>query len=195
MASGGLAGGFARIDRKARMSEESEEVISAALQDILRNALVRIRVIAGVELAARVVVEWNTRMRSTAGRAFWPEARVELNPKLIGLGLNEVERTLLHELAHLVAYHRAGRKRIAPHGVEWREACVEMGIPGERATHQLGLPSVRQARKWKYVCPACGYGIERVREMKRRVACHGCCRRHSGGRYDERFRLQRMKIG
>lgn len=176
------------------MSDESEEVIRAALQDILRDGLARLREVAGNELAAKVVVEWNTRMRSTAGRAFWPEGRVELNPKLIGLSIAEVRRTLLHELAHLVAYHRAGRKRIAPHGVEWKVACADLGIPGERATHQLALPSVKQKRKWEYVCPQCGEGLERVRKMKRFVACYGCCQRFSGGRYDERFRLVKRGI-
>ena len=33
-------------------------------------------------LAGKLSVVWNPRMRSTAGRAFWPEGKIELNPKL-----------------------------------------------------------------------------------------------------------------
>ena len=54
-------------------------------------------------LAGKLSVVWNPRMRSTAGRAFWPEGRVELNPKLIEFSADEVRNTMLHELAHLVA--------------------------------------------------------------------------------------------
>ncbi len=34
------------------------------------------------ELARRVRVGWNSRMQTTAGRAWWPDRTIELNPKL-----------------------------------------------------------------------------------------------------------------
>ena len=40
-----------------------------------------------------------------------------------GIVCDEVDRTLRHELAHLLAQWRVGRRRIAPHGKEWRQAC------------------------------------------------------------------------
>src|ERR1700687_2873461 len=42
--------------------------------------------------------------------------------------IDEIERTLRHELAHLLAQFRVGRRRIAPHGAEWRRACRDLGI-------------------------------------------------------------------
>jgi len=137
----------------------------------------------------QVVVIWNTRMRTTAGRAFWPDAIIELNPKLREVAPEEVERTLLHELAHLVAYARAGRRRIAAHGVEWQQACADLGIPGERATHSLPLSGRKMRRKWRYACPACGEGFDRVRRMKRYAGCYACCKAHNGGYYHKKFRL------
>jgi predicted SprT family Zn-dependent metalloprotease len=41
---------------------------------------------------------------------------------------DEIDRTLRHELAHLLAQFRVGRRRIAPHGPEWRIACRDLGI-------------------------------------------------------------------
>ncbi|MFC4992868.1 SprT-like domain-containing protein [Rubritalea tangerina] len=166
-----------------------EEDIKQALAAILEEAMCRLEELAGAKFARSVSVGWNKRMRSTAGRAFWPEARVELNPKLLSISLEEVRRTLLHELAHLLAYHRCGRRRIAPHGVEWQQACADLGIPGERATHQLALPRRLQAKKWRYCCPSCGEAIERVRKMRRYVACYSCCQKYNGGRYNKRFEL------
>lgn len=149
----------------------------------------RLEELAGDQFAGQVNVVWNKRMRSTAGRAFWPECRIELNPKLVNISLEEVRRTLLHELAHLLAYHRCGRRRIAPHGVEWQQACADLGIPGESARHTLPLPRREQKKKWRYTCPSCSESIERVRQMKRYVACYTCCQKYNKGRYHKRFEL------
>ena len=160
-----------------------------ALHSILEEALQRIEELTDVTFAAQVDVVWNLRMRSTAGRAFWPEAKVELNPKLIEIGLEEVRRTLLHELAHFLAYHRYGCHRIAPHGLEWQLACLDLGIPGEKATHNLPLPRRQQQKKWRYSCPSCGERIDRVRKMKRYIACFPCCQKFNSGRYNKKFQL------
>jgi predicted SprT family Zn-dependent metalloprotease len=156
--------------------------------------MARLEELAGSKFAAQVSVVWNKRMRSTAGRAFWPECRVELNPKLVSISLDEVRRTLLHELAHLLAYHRCGRRRIAPHGVEWQQACADLGIPGESARHTLPLPKREQKKKWRYTCPSCNESIERVRQMKRYVACYTCCQKYNKGRYHKRFELVGEKL-
>ncbi|NIP97004.1 MAG: SprT family zinc-dependent metalloprotease [Akkermansiaceae bacterium] len=146
-------------------------------------------------LANRVQVRWNSRMRSTAGRATWPDAEIELNPALAQISESEVERTFLHELAHLVAYARAGNRRIRPHGPEWRQACCDLGIPGERAGHTLPLPSRTLRRKWRYFCPGCWGIVERVRRMRGHSACYACCLKHNHGEYDERFRFVEKRIG
>lgn len=143
-------------------------------------------------LADNVRVRWNPRMRTSAGRAFWPARVIELNPLLKAFAHEEIDRTLKHELAHLIAYQRAGRRRILPHGAEWRTACAQLGIPGEKACHSLPLPRRRQHRRLHYACPACLRVIQRVRPFPRRVACADCCRRHAGGRFDKRFILAPM---
>ncbi|MEM6911363.1 MAG: SprT family zinc-dependent metalloprotease [Verrucomicrobiota bacterium] len=140
-------------------------------------------------LAAEITVEWNARLRSTAGRAWLRDKRIELNPGLRTLGEEEVERTLLHELAHLVATARAGRRRIAPHGPEWRQACADLGIAGEARTHRLDLPRRRQARRHRYRCLGCQAVVARARRFAQEVACRACCQRYAGGRFDRRFLL------
>ncbi|MDB4408651.1 SprT-like domain-containing protein [Akkermansiaceae bacterium] len=146
------------------------------------------------ELAQRVGVEWNPRMRSTAGRATWPTCLIELNTHLPQISQDEVRRTLLHELAHLVTYERLGHANVSPHGGEWQQACSDLGIPGESATHRLSLPTRSLKRNWKYVCLNCDSSIERVRRFKGRVACYECCQKSKTGEYDERFRLIERSI-
>ena len=149
-------------------------------------------------LADAVSVTWNPRMRTAAGRAFARQSRIELNPRLQDLpeGDREAElrNTFLHELAHLVAYARAGRKRIQPHGEEWRQACHDLDIPGEDRCHALDFKPRRQARKYAYTCPQCDAVIQRVRRLGRRVACFPCCRKHAGGQFDARFQLRETRL-
>ena len=173
-----------------------DRIEPADIRYLLGHARALLSELGLFRLAGELRVRWNARMRSTAGRATWPDGVVELNPALMQIGETEVLRTLLHELAHLVAYERSGRRRIRPHGREWQRACVELGIPGESASHRLELPSRSMRRQWAYTCPHCGVEVERVRRMARFSACWPCCRRFAGGQYHERFRfLERKLVG
>ena len=136
----------------------------------------------------KVHVVWNAKLRSTAGYARWPQWLVELNPRLVEFE-GQVDRTLKHELAHLIAYARAGRRRIEPHGVEWRQACTDLGIPDESARHTLPLPRTKQQRKFVYACPVCQMTVERVKRFRRHTACLACCRKHNRGAFDPRFQF------
>jgi ribosomal protein L37AE/L43A len=83
----------------------------------------------------------------------------------------------------------AGRKRIEPHGPDWRRACADLGIPDETARHRLPLPRSEVRRNYTYACPHCGFTAQRVRKFRRFTACRECCAKHNGGLYDGRFRF------
>jgi predicted SprT family Zn-dependent metalloprotease len=144
-------------------------------------------------IAPDVQVEWNSRLKTCAGRANYRTKVISLNPRLrevrAGLAAAEIERTFLHELAHLLAQFRAGRRRIAPHGVEWRNACRDLGIAGEARCHNLPFPITERSRRFLYKCPNCKRDFPRVRKVRRAIACLACCHAHNGGEFDARFRL------
>jgi SprT protein len=141
-------------------------------------------------IASEVRVEWNPRLKSCAGRADYKTKLVSLNPLLVHHGPNEIHRTFLHELAHLLAQFRARRKRIPPHGDEWRRACHDLGIGDEKRCHNLPLPVRQTVRRYRYRCPNCQRDFPRVRAIRRPMACLACCRAHNRGRFDKRFRLR-----
>jgi predicted SprT family Zn-dependent metalloprotease len=103
---------------------------------------------------------------------------------------DEIDRTLRHELAHLLAQFRIGRRRIAPHGSEWRQACRDLGIADEARCHNLPFASKSFAPRFVYRCPNCRREFPRVRRIRRAIACLACCRKHNGGDFDPRFRLK-----
>ena len=158
-----------------------------ALEALARELLVPL---GADELAARVRVEWSPRLRTAAGRAETRSACILLNRRLCAHGADEIDQTLRHELAHLLAQFRAGRRRIAPHGTEWRRACADLDIPGEARCHNLPFPIRRRARPYLYVCPHCRRDFPRTRPLRRTSACLACCRALNHGRYDRRFRLR-----
>jgi SprT protein len=159
--------------------------------DLLAQARSLLRKVGAAALATRVQIRWNARMRSTAGMAYPARSLVTLNPRLAEFGADEIDRTLRHELAHLLAHERAGRRRISPHGPEWRRACSDLGLRDEKRTHDLPLPRRERKPRHFYRCPACSAEISRVIPLKRGSACLQCCREHNRGRYDARFRFVR----
>jgi predicted SprT family Zn-dependent metalloprotease len=188
---------FRRKDRPAARAAGTVrlalKVTSPPEDPLLPKARALLNAAGAGTLAARVRIEWNERMRSTAGVAFPTRALIRLNPRLRDFGEEEIDRTLCHELAHLLAHERSGRRRIAPHGPEWRRACRDLGVPGENRTHDLPLPRRTVPRRHHYRCPACGIQIGRVKPLKRGSACLQCCRTHNGGAYDPRFRFERIE--
>ena len=163
--------------------------------DLTRQAAELLRGIGCMALADRVAVRWHRRLVSTAGLARAERAEVQLNPRLREFS-GEVDRTLRHELAHLAAYDRAGRRRITAHGAEWRLACCDLGIPDETRCHSLPLGRRRTVRRAHvYRCPGCATTLRRTRPInarRHRLACRDCCRRHAGGRFDGRFEFEKV---
>jgi predicted SprT family Zn-dependent metalloprotease len=144
-------------------------------------------------IATELRVEWNSRLKTAAGRADYRQKLISLNPRLVEHPA-EIDRTLRHELAHILAQFRAGRRRISPHGSEWQQACRDLGIPGEKRCHMLPFPTKSYAPRFIYRCPNCRRDFPRVRKVKRTVACLACCRAHNGGEFDVRFRLTLLKV-
>ena len=163
------------------------------LPDLEETARGLLRGIGCEKLAKEVQVRWHSRLRTTAGQAFYAKCLVRMNPKLMQFGMEEIDKTLRHELAHLVARARAGRRRIAPHGAEWRAACRELGLRDEKRCHDLPLPRAQMRSRHRYRCGNCGRDYERVRPFRRAVACLECCRAFAKGRYDERYRLVKVR--
>lgn len=158
--------------------------------ELERKAREMLQALGASELASSVHVEWNARLCSAAGRADSRRKLVSLNPRLREHDAAEIDRTLRHELAHLLAQFRAGRRRVAPHGAEWRKACRDLGIGNESRTHALPFPIQRRSRRFLYECPRCGKEFPRVRPVKRAVACLACCRKFNRGKFDSTAQLR-----
>jgi len=156
---------------------------------LLQNARELLRSLGAAHIAGELHVEWNSRLKTAAGRADCRQKLISLNPQLVEHP-TEIDRTLRHELAHILAQFRAGRRRIPPHGVEWRQACVDLGIADEKRCHNLPFPARTYAARFVYRCPNCRHEFPRVRRVRRAVACLACCRKHNGGEFDLRFRLR-----
>jgi SprT protein len=157
--------------------------------DVQQTARELMRANGAARIAAELRVEWNSRLKTAAGRADYRQKLISLNPRLLEHPA-EIDRTLRHELAHVLAQFRVGRRRILPHGVEWRQACRDLGITDEKRCHNLPFPARRYVARFMYRCPNCRQEFPRVRRVRRAVACLACCRTHNGGEFDARFRLR-----
>jgi SprT protein len=164
-------------------------------RDVQLEAMAReiLRSLGATKLAREIRMEWNPRLKTCAGRADYRLKLISLNPQLINYPA-EIDRTLRHELAHILAGGRAGRRKIHSHGVEWKQACRDLGISGENRCHSLPFPVKQLTQRYLYRCPNCQRNFPRVRRIKRAIACLACCHAHNGGEFDARFRLRLVML-
>lgn len=160
-------------------------------RDLEQQARELLRANGAGRIAGEIRVEWNSRLKSCAGRADYRARLISINPRLHRFGADEVDRTLRHELAHLLAQYRAARRRILPHGKEWRAACHDLEIGDEQRCHTL--PMSQRVRRFLYKCPNCQRDFARVQRIRHAIACLACCRAHNHGKFDPRFRLELMR--
>ena len=160
---------------------------------LLQTARELLRSLGAKRIATELRVEWNSRLKTAAGRADHRQKLISLNPRLVEHPA-EIDRTLRHELAHILAQFRAGRRRISPHGPHWQQACRDLGIADEKRCHTLPFPTKSYTPRFIYRCPNCRRDFPRVRKIKRTVACLACCRAHNGCEFDVRFRLKLLTV-
>jgi len=187
---------LAFLTEQSRPSSSPDEklVVSGRDPQLERQALTLLRTNGAGRIATEVQVKWNPRLTTCAGRADYRKKLISLNPLLHDHGPEEIDRTFRHELAHLLAQFRAGRRRILPHGLEWRQACNDLEIGDEMRCHNLPFPVRERSRRYRYGCPNCRREFPRVRKIRRTVACLACCRAHNNGRFDKRFRLRLIEM-
>jgi SprT protein len=123
------------------------------------------------DLAERVTIRYNSRLRTSLGWAVLEECRVELNTRLLLEHPEELIPTLVHELAHLAVFRRYGR--VSPHGLQFRTLMRAVRLSG-RATHDLPVESLRRGRFfYLHRCAGCGYTFL-ARRPRRDCYCRTC---------------------
>lgn len=107
---------------------------------------------------------------------------IAFSKNYLHLGDEEIRDTILHEIAHAIAGHKAS------HGPEWKRVCRQIGAkPNERAD----LKDEDHAEfKWTGICPNNSkHTVKRhaLTEKGRRMACGACCRELNGGRFSAKY--------
>ncbi len=136
--------------------------------DLIRlfNVL-NVRHFNGVLPPARV--EWSSRLR-IAGNCYPKERIIRLSVRYHTHYPEEIEKTLLHEMLHLV---------YPGHDRHFKVAAAKLGI----SIHCREYPDMHPRLRYTYVCPGCRTVYHR--QKRANVSCGKC----SGGRYDPRYKL------
>jgi predicted SprT family Zn-dependent metalloprotease len=120
-----------------------------------------------------VRITYNPRLRSTLGRAFLDEKRIELNPHLLREHPRELLNVLGHELAHIVVYLRHGW--VPQHGAHFRILMQAVNL-APHATHNLPSGHLRRRRRrylYLHRCSDCRYQFV-ARKVRRDYYCATC---------------------
>lgn len=108
-----------------------------------------------------------------AGRCHFDERRITLSAALVELWpTDEVEQTILHEIAHALA------GPAAKHGRKWQDIARKIGVDNPRATYRA---RAEVPPRWVGYCPA-GHAHYRYRRPRTAASCCRC-----NPTYSERF--------
>ncbi len=119
--------------------------------------------------------------RVSAGMAYCSRGKIGLSTTVLHTP-RQVEETLVHEYAHLLAFSRHGRKSVG-HGPLWQEAMADLGAKPE-VRHRYKTVKRNQARQEiLYRCDRCGCEFSRTRRFAKgrrylHVDCGGLLKLH-----------------
>lgn len=134
------------------------EILTAESQGALAAAILE-ELFAAHPIGKKPTLEWR-RYRTTAGTASFQRHAIGLNARLLTTE-ERLRSTLIHEYAHLLAYHRAGRSG-RDHGHPWRQAMIDLdGKPEVKHRYECERNGRRQ--RVVYRCKRCGVVIHRHR--------------------------------
>jgi predicted SprT family Zn-dependent metalloprotease len=106
---------------------------------------------------------------------------IGLSSRLVTLNNEEkVKDTILHEIAHAIAGHRAG------HGIEWKNVCTNIGAKPERCYSSLDTNMPLQ--KYTAVCGGCGVTHQKSRIKNKLI--RRACKCQSGKDWGNRILLE-----
>lgn len=103
---------------------------------------------------------------------------IRYNPELLARnGAGFLERTVPHEVAHLITYCRFGRKA-KPHGLEWREVMGFFGAdPARCHDYDISGLSRRSLQRFPYHCACADHDLTSIRHRRNRAGTSYRCRR------------------
>ena len=108
---------------------------------------------------------------------------ITFSKNFLHLADHEIRDTILHEIAHAIAGHKAS------HGPEWKAVCRRIGAKPDANADLKSEDKV--AFKWTGICPN-GHASQRhaLTEKGKRMACGKCCRELNDGRFDARYKFE-----
>lgn len=119
----------------------------------------------------------------TRGRRITSKVISLSRPFSVAYGWELMEDVMRHEIAHALD---VDERRTTDHGERWKEWARLCGADPARLYED---ESVRLPARYVAVCPVCDDRTPFHRRPRKPAACATCCKRYSGGRYDNRFRL------
>jgi SprT-like family len=106
------------------MNREQAQAFIEAAHD---RAWLRFRELYGNKVGKKPTIERNNRLRTTAGRAFLHDNKIDISTKLLlEFPSHFAKDTIPHEGAHFVAYRVFGEEN---HGKPWKAVMAAIGLP------------------------------------------------------------------
>ena len=145
-----------------------QQNVQAKVNECLAKVLVRF----GVDIP-KPIIRYKLRGR-VAGRAYYYQHLIDLNAVLLKEnGQKFIDRTVVHEVAHLIAYKLYG-SNIRPHGREWANLMVMLGAQPSRC-HSYDVTNALIGKSYSYSCGCRKHALTGIRHKRSREGSRYTC--------------------
>jgi len=99
---------------------------------------------------------------AVAGRACYSRWMLKFNPDIYSRHQDDFSnRTVPHEIAHLIAYVLNAGKRPKPHGFEWQQVMIKLGVKDATRCHHYNIEGLARRRERPYIY-SCSCAVHRL---------------------------------
>lgn len=108
---------------------------------------------------------------------------LRFNPVLAKENQGRFDDTVIHEVAHYVAFELNEGHYIRPHGVEWKSVMMQLGIRNPKTCHSMNVGNVttRKNKTFSYACNCNTFELTSIRHNRSQKGTTYYCRKCKGG--------------
>lgn len=144
---------------RKEMAEQIEKIHATAITK-LKNTMPDSVIFSALDRAGPIEVELSERLATRGGQATMRRVfgefkfcRIKINARLHAENPQELAKTYLHELAHVLANLSTGKNE--GHGRKWAQMMEILGLPAERC-HSMDVSNFkREVKRFTWACDAC----------------------------------------
>ena len=176
---------FSKVYKKVEVEKLEVKKVNIPIDTISYNKELFAKNVTELFFEKHNIYDWIfkiNRQKCSCGECDYRKKSISISKYYLkNAKIDDMVNTILHEIAHVLTPRHH-------HDKIWKSVALSIGATGNRV-HKTAK---RIKGNVRYKCPKCGKISYYHRTLKRLKACRQCCEKYGEGKFDARFRMEKM---